>query len=74
MSRSRRKTPIFGITTAKSDKAFKRREHKRERTSVRDALAVGADVPDAKAFGNPWASEKDGKRYWRDAAPKDMRK
>lgn len=74
MSRSRRKTPIFGITTAKSDKAFKQREHRRERTAVRVSLAVGVDIPGAKAFGNPWASEKDGKRYWRAAGLKDMRK
>lgn len=74
MSKSRRKTPIFGITTAESDKRFKRREHKRERTVVRDSLSVGADVPHPKLFGNPWASEKDGKRYWRKAEAKDMRK
>lgn len=74
MSRSRRKTPIFGITTAESDKNFKRREHRRERTAVRDSLATGADIPDSRAFGNPWASEKDGKRYWRAAMSEDMRK
>jgi hypothetical protein len=74
VSKSRRKTPVFGITTAESDKEFKRREHKRERTVVRDSLAVGVDVPHPKQFGNPWASEKDGKRYWHAAEAKDMRK
>lgn len=52
------------MTTAESDKAFKQREHRRERAAVRDALAAGADLPHAKKFGNPWASEKDGKQYW----------
>lgn len=63
MSRSKRKTPISGITTAASDKPFKVREHKRERAAVRDSLAVGSDLPHPKEFGNPWDSEKDGKQY-----------
>lgn len=72
MSRSRKKIPIVGITTAESDKPFKVREHRRERAAVRDALATGGDVPHPKAFGNPWSSEKDGKRYWDD--PRAFRK
>lgn len=34
MSRSHRKTPICGMTTAASDKAFKKTEHKRARRAV----------------------------------------
>ncbi len=66
MSRSRRKTPITGITTARSDQPFKACEHRRERSAVRKALHWTADdtaVPHTKAFGDPWAAPKDGKAW-----------
>ena len=66
MSRSRKKTPITGITTATSEKAFKKREHKRERTSAKQALEQGEEPPHTRAFGNPFDGDKDGKRYWPD--------
>jgi gamma-glutamylcysteine synthetase len=64
MSRSRRHTPICGITYARSNKEFKVIEHGRERAEVRAALA--GDVVDTlhpKQFGNEWASPRDGKRW-----------
>lgn len=64
MSRSQRKTPIIGITTAVSDKPFKRDEHRRERSTVRTILHASADdlaVPMPRAFGDPWKAPKDGK-------------
>ncbi|MFT4247648.1 MAG: hypothetical protein QM581_06360 [Pseudomonas sp.] len=67
MSRSRRKTPVMGITTAHSDKPFKVAEHQRERSAVRRALAVTSDdasVPPARAFGSSWKSPKDGKAWF----------
>ena len=75
MSRSYRHTPITGITVAESDKLFKVLEHRRERRAVNVALTTNGDLPSPKAFGNPWASEKDGKAFF-DAArhPKLMRK
>jgi hypothetical protein len=63
MTRSRKKVPITGITTADSDKAFKKREHRRERSAVRDALATGSKPPHPNGFGDPWDGDKDGKRY-----------
>jgi len=63
MSRSRRKTPIVGITTAESDKPFKVREHRRERRAVNIALRVGEEPPSPEEFGDPWKSEKDGKQF-----------
>lgn len=63
MSRSRRKTPIVGMTTAESDKPFKIAEHRRERRSVRAAVRQLEDAPDPKEFGNPWHGEKDGKQW-----------
>lgn len=75
MSRSHRKTPIAAITTAESDKAFKQLENRRARRSVK-TLDLTEDEPQAaKAFGDPWKSEKDGKAHF-DAKkhPKMMRK
>lgn len=74
MSRSRRKTPIFGITTAESDKWFKSHENRRQRRVVKIEVEMGVSPTAAKAFGNPWSSTKDGKRWWNKASAKDMRK
>lgn len=71
MSRSRKKNPIIPHTTAETDKPFKQQEHQRERSAVRDALRTDKEVlPHPKGFGNPWASDKDGKHYWNDEKAK----
>ncbi|MBV9841574.1 MAG: hypothetical protein JOY99_08610 [Sphingomonadaceae bacterium] len=54
---------MIGITSAPSDKPFKRIEHGRERAAVRDALTRELDPPSPRAFGDPWDSEKDGKLW-----------
>jgi hypothetical protein len=72
VSRSRKKVPIVGATTAESDKVFKVHEHRRERVAVRHALSSETEVPHPKSFGNVWNSQKDGKRFWYD--PKALRK
>jgi hypothetical protein len=46
MSRSRRKTPIIGMTTAPSDKAFKVDEHRAERHAVRAVVKRSLDSDD----------------------------
>lgn len=75
MSRSRRKNPGCGWTTAASDKLFKRREHRRERAAVRDTNLTYDEPPVSRAFGNPWLSEKDGKQWFDPKRhPKEMRK
>lgn len=78
MSRSRRKSPIVGITTADSDRPFKRAEHRRERTAVRMRLTDDADhatLPHAKRYGDPWRGEKDGKHWLdREHRARSMRK
>lgn len=69
MSRSRRRTPIVGMTTATSEKKFKQAEHQRERTQVRQTLHTFADdsaIQDGKAYGDPWKGDKDGRQYLRD--------
>ena len=74
MSRSLRKTPIVGNTTATSEKSFKRRAHRNERAAVRIALAHDSDARDSHAFGNPWRGDKDGKQYIGDRHRHLMRK
>ncbi len=63
MSRSYRKTPITGMTTAESDKRFKKAEHKRERRALNAVDLTKEEPPAEKAFGNPWSAPKDGKRW-----------
>jgi len=76
MSRSRRHTPIAGVTKSKSDKRDKVLAHRRQRRRVRTALASGvAEVITRRKAGDVWSVAKDGKqrfdpRRW----PKLMRK
>lgn len=68
MSRSRKKKPITGVTTARTEKDWKQQEHQRERANVRTALANfdedGDVLPAPLEFGNPWDGPKDGKMDW----------
>lgn len=75
MSRSRRKTPIIGMTGAPTDKPFKTAEHRRERRAVKSTVKQLGEAPDPKLFGDPWRADKDGKR-WLDPSDGDelMRK
>lgn len=75
MSRSYRKTPIRGITTATSDKAFKKAEHKRARRALSACDLETDEAPAGKQYGNPWDAPKDGKQ-WIDPTrfPEIMRK
>lgn len=75
MSRSFRKTPVFAVTTARSDKVFKMREHRRERRAVKMAVRMDREVPGSRRFGDPWHGEKDGKVFrWQWKVGGDMRK
>jgi hypothetical protein len=65
MSRSRRKTPISGITVAESEKKDKQIANRRLRHRVRSALATGAEVlPERREVSNVWSFDKDGKHWW----------
>ena len=78
MARSRKHTPIFGITLAASEKQEKRKNHRRERRRIHAVLATDpqADLmPHTKELSNPWGMAKDGKYYWgARAEPRDLRK
>lgn len=76
MSRSTRKTPVRGITTADSEKADKAAAHRKIRRAVRVAVKQGTDLlPHERELSNPWSMDKDGKfRFDPQANPKLMRK
>ena len=71
MSKSFRKTPKGGHTTAPSEKRDKRLWHgaarARTRTLMAKLLAKGDEnvlFPDKKDVSDPWSFSKDGKVYW----------
>jgi len=71
MSRSRRKTPVFGIASAKSEKQDKKIWHSRLRSRIRTGLAAvqseqldGYIAPVSNDVSSVWSMAKDGKRYF----------
>lgn len=69
MTRSLRKTPIFGMTNARSEKQDKKLWHKRMRTQERTSLASTSDlyahIPMVERdVSNRWAMSKDGRQYF----------
>ena len=75
MARSYRRTPIFGITTARSEKQDKKLANRRLRRKVKTCLANGDEqLPLLREVSNVWSFDKDGKAYWADACVEDMRK
>jgi len=79
MSRSHRKNPICGITTARSEKQDKREYNRRFRRAIKQALRhfdPESDVlPILREYSDPWAMDKDGKhRFCPKTYPHLMRK
>ncbi|UII26535.1 hypothetical protein LVD15_25100 [Fulvivirga maritima] len=75
MSRSRRKTKVRGITTAKSEKEEKRKANRRLRRQVNQKINKEEEVlPELREVSDVWAFSKDGKRYDQNMKGKDMRK
>ena len=78
MSRSRRKTPIFGHTGAESDHEWKKKAARKLRRAVNQHLGNTLDgdrfVGMRWELVDPWTSDKDGKFYWVKVASKHMRK
>ena len=67
MSRSRRKTPKTGVTTAASEKREKLAAHRKERRIVRSVLRKDGDSVKflhRREISDPWNMAKDGKIYW----------
>jgi hypothetical protein len=78
MSRSRRKTPINGITCARTDHPWKKAAARKLRRAVRQSLhaTLDGDKFAGKRWDlvNPWSSEKDGKFWFGSERPELMRK
>lgn len=81
MSRSFKRTPICGITTAVSEKQDKRLANRKLRSKTRSMLnvAVKADssgvlLPSIREVSNVWSFDKDGKQWLDRPTSKDMRK
>lgn len=75
MARSYRHTPIFGITTARSEKPDKRIANRRLRCAVRQAILRGDELlPLLQAVSDVWCFDKDGRSYNGGAGPREMRK
>jgi hypothetical protein len=72
MSKSRRRTPIIGMTMAESDKDGKRMANRRLRRQVRVALQEDREPALLREVSDVWTFPKDGKQWIDD--PKLMRK
>ncbi len=64
MSRSTRKKPIFGYTTAKSEKFDKQKYNRVFRRISKEKIKKGMTAPiRIKEIKNVWTMSKDGKQY-----------
>ncbi len=78
MGKSRKKTPIAGLTSSGGQKQFRTQEHGKARVFVKNALklSLSSDFEQleedsmkiesysAKKYGNEWASPRDGKSWY----------
>jgi hypothetical protein len=62
MSRSRKKNPITGVTTAKSEKIDKKIYNKKMR---RKKISDERPPPHKREVSNKWLMSKDGKVNWK---------
>ena len=77
MSRSRRKTPIAGVTAAPSDKLSKAVSNRAHRLAVKHATATDPESPPPTMTQalDRWSMAKEGKiRFDPRESPKRMRK
>src|SRR3546814_17808574 len=76
MSRSRRKSPFCGFTTAESDKAWKQQSARQARRIAHQVIGQTLDgdaVPDRRAIGDCYGL-KEGQRRLANPDPRDLRK
>lgn len=74
MSRSYRKTPIFGNCIAHSEKEDKRLANRKWRRITKQAIKSEKEPPRQREVSDIWKFKKDGKRYFRNFHEKWMRK
>jgi len=64
MSRSRRMTPIFGYTTATTEKQDKRLANRAFRKAAKHCIKIEKEIlPVFREVSNVWSFNKDGKHY-----------
>ena len=78
MSRSTKKNPIRGVTTAETEKEDKQNASRAERRANKQILAKSGNQDDLKLkreVSDPWSMDKDGKfRFDKNTNPELMRK
>lgn len=75
MSRSYRKTPIFGYTTATSEKFDKQKANRRFRRKINVEVQQGKEhFTLRRRQTTAWDMHKDGRRYYKNCKPEWMRK
>lgn len=75
MSRSKKKTKINGITTAKSEKENKQKVNRKFRRIIKQKVnSEKTELPELRAVSNVWDFDKDGKRYNSEMTKKELRK
>ena len=77
MTKSRRKTPVRGITSAESEKEDKAASHRAYRRTLKQMIdpSLETPLPTEQQITNPWSMAKDGKTRFNPAkSPKLMRK
>ena len=72
MSRSRKKTPITGVTLAESEKKDKVATHRVYRHAVNKLVTPDLEtpLPTEKQLTNPWDMAKEGKAKYDPAMPR----
>lgn len=74
MSRSKKKTKIQGITTAKSEKENKQKANRKFRRKIKQKISPEEELPQVREISNIWDFDKDGKKYKPDMTEKELRK
>lgn len=84
MSRSKKKTPIIGNTTSKSEKKDKQFANRKYRRIIKEKLNLAKReessqreeelLPLLREKSDVWSMAKDGKKYKKEINPKYMRK
>jgi len=75
MSRSIKKTPKIGFTTAKTEKQNKRKANRKLRRVTKDQVKKGdSRLANLKEISNVWLFDKDGKQFLKSPTKKDLRK
>ena len=75
MSRSRRKTPITGVTTAVTEKENKRDANRKLRRLNRIKIHKNDfDLFQLREISNVWEFDKDGKHYLKDPSKRCLMK